>query len=264
MSVSAIAADARVEELPGLGHGESMQLAQEQMDALIAQLKELDPADWESPTDCERWTVRDIVAHVLAWAEVTPSPTEFVRLQKATRAMRKELPGKLDASNEAMVVARRHMSPERLVAALEDSSSKFMTFRRRLGLPGRYLPIYVDTVGLTTAGFLLRQIFTRDHFMHRIDIARATGRELVLGPSERRLVRDLVRHWGRSSKADALLRLSGPAGGNFVSGSGGRATISGDALEFCRILAGRAEPEVLDLEGDRTAAVTWLNAKVPF
>ncbi|MDQ4144675.1 MAG: maleylpyruvate isomerase family mycothiol-dependent enzyme [Actinomycetota bacterium] len=264
MSVQTADREIRIEDMPGLGASEAMELARGQMDALIKQLKELDPQDWEKPTDCDRWAVRDIVAHVVGWAEALPSPKEMMRLSKGTRAVRKELGAKLDAQNEAQVIARRHMSPEQLIAAFETAGDRFLRMRRIGGLVGKPLPFYNPAVGLTTLGFLMSSIFTRDHFMHRIDIARATGRELELGESEKRVVDDVVRHWGRSSKADALLRLTGPVGGNFVCGSGGRADIKGDALEFCRVLAGRAEPEAMEIEGDRLAATRWLAAHVPF
>lgn len=161
-------------------------------------------------------------------------------------------------------MARRHLSPERLIEELERASEPFLKYRERVTAVAGLLPLRVDGVGWTNLRFLGGQIFTRDHFMHRIDISKATGRDMNLGDPERRIVRDLVRHWGRSSQSDALLRLTGPAGGNFVSGSGGRAILTGDAIEFCRILAGRAEPTVMEIEGDRPAAERWLKAKVPF
>ena len=124
--------------------------------------------------------------------------------------------------------------------------------------------MYNAAVGVTNLRFLMGQIFTRDHFMHRIDIARATDKELAVGAAEKRIVADIVRHWARSSKADARLVLSGAAGGTFVAGAGSRATITGDAIEFCRLLAGRAGLSVMDVEGDEGAAQEWLSAKVPF
>lgn len=264
MSVTTLDKQERVEDLSGMTHSEAMELGRHQLDALVGELKKLDAEDWERPTDCERWSVRDIVAHVLGWMQTLPSPAESIRLRKASFAYRKEMDGSLDSQNEAMVLARRHMSPDRLIAELESAAPKFMTFRKRAGVAIGYVPLFVNQVGVTNARFLLGQIFTRDHYMHRIDISKATGKEMELGPSEKRLVRDLARHWGRSSKADARLHLTGPAGGDFVSGTGDRATITGDAIEFSRLLAKRAEPTVMEIEGDRAAAETWLKAHVPF
>ena len=264
MSATRIEREVRVEDLPGLSHNQSIELGRQQIDALVRELKQLDRDDWDKPTDCDRWAVRDIVAHVLGWAQVTPSPAEMVKLRKSSMALRKEMGGSLDSQNEAMVLARRDMTPDQLISELENAAPRFLTFRKRAGSVVGYLPLVVDTVGMTNARFLLGQIFTRDHFMHRIDISRATGKEIDLGAPEKRIVRDLVRHWGRSSKADARLHLTGPAGDGFVTGSGSSATITGDAIEFCRLLAKRAEPSAMKIEGDRVAAETWLKAHVPF
>ena len=264
MSASTIERETRVEGIPGLTNREAMELGDAQMKSLISELRDLSDDDWLKPTDCERWAVRDVVAHILGWAEAVASPREMVRLSKAARKVRDELNVKLDAQNEAQVIARRNMTPRELIEALERASDAFMRMRRTTGLVGRGIPIYSGPIGLTNVRFLMGQIFTRDHFMHRIDIARATDKELAIGNAEVRIVTDIVRHWARSSKADARLVLTGPAEGTFIAGDGNRATISGDAIEFCRLLAGRAPLSAMDVEGNRGAAQEWLAAKVPF
>ena len=77
--------------------------------------------------------------------------------------------------------------------------------------------------------------------MHRVDIARATGREIVLTPEhDGRIIADVVAEWARRHGQPFTLTLTGPAGGAFVAGDGGD-PITIDAVEFCRILAGRAD-----------------------
>lgn len=264
MSSPAVQQETRVADIKGLRATEAMALAAAQQGALIRELEALSPEDWEKPTDCERWAVRDIVAHVIGWAEALTSPRSFLDMSREARRLRKELDVKLDAQNEAQVVSRRDMTAEELLDALRNASDRFLKLRRGVAFVGRALPMYHPVIGTTTVGFLMGQIYTRDHFMHRIDIARATGRDLELGEDERRLVADIVRHWARNSKADVRLVLQGPAGGIFVAGSGTTATITGDAVEFCRLLAGRAEPGVMDVSGDEPAARHWLTTRVPF
>jgi hypothetical protein len=89
-------------------------------------------------------------------------------------------------------------------------------------------------------GYLLDTILTRDPWMHRVDIARATGRDLVLtADHDGRIVADVVAEWARRHGRPVTLILTGAAGGEFVAGGGGeRITI--DAIEFCRALSGRA------------------------
>lgn len=241
-----------------------MQLAESQMTALENELRRLDPDDWDKQTDCDRWTVRDIVAHVIGWAEAITSPRVFFDQAKLTRSMRKELTQKVDAQNEAQVVARRHLSTDELIEALSKVTPRFLAVRRSVGYVGKFVPLYNNAVGFTTLGFLARQIFMRDHFMHRIDISRATGKPMTLGEPERRIVADVVRHWARVSQSDAQLELTGDAGGVFETGTGRKATISGDALDFCRLMCGRADVSAFEFEGDEGAARAWLAVKVPF
>jgi uncharacterized protein (TIGR03083 family) len=47
--------------------------------AFADNLAALPPADWDRPSLCAGWTVRDVVAHMLATASMTP-PRFFVRL----------------------------------------------------------------------------------------------------------------------------------------------------------------------------------------
>jgi hypothetical protein len=88
-------------------------------------------------------------------------------------------------------------------------------------------------------GYLLDTILTRDAWMHRVDIARATGRELALtAEHDGRIVADAVGEWARRHGQPFSLELTGPAGGTFTRGSGGEA-INLDAVELCRIFSGR-------------------------
>lgn len=254
----------RTEAIPGLSHPETMRLAQSQTSALENELRRLSPEDWDAPTDCDRWSVHDIVAHVTGWAEVMASPRAFIRQAKLTRSLRKELDDKLDAQNEAQVVARRDMTPDELIESWSAATPRFLSVRKGLGFVGKPIPVYIGPIGLTTLRFLLGQIFMRDHFMHRIDISRATGKEMTLGDPERRIVADVVRHWARNAKPNVRLELSGAAGGVFISGKGEGATIKGDALDFCRLMCGRASVSDFSIEGDEGSGRAWLAVRVPF
>jgi hypothetical protein len=101
-----------------------------------------------------------------------------------------------------------------------------------------------------TLGYLVDTTLTRDAFMHRIDLARAVDGNLDLDEVDRRLVADIVREWAERHGQPFDLELSGPAGGHFVHGSAGDgARLELDAIEFCRILSGRAQGEgLLDQE----------------
>jgi hypothetical protein len=91
------------------------------------------------------------------------------------------------------------------------------------------------------------RIYTRDAWMHRVDLARATGAELELtGEHDGALIEDLVAEWAAAHGAAFALELGGLAGGRWSRGSVGAAdTIRLDAVEFARTLSGRVPGEGL-------------------
>jgi len=93
-----------------------------------------------------------------------------------------------------------------------------------------------------TLGFLIDVILTRDTWMHRVDIARATDQPLHLtAEHDGVLVDDIVREWAGRHGSACTLTLTGPAGGTWSWGTGGN-ELELDAVEFCRGLSGRGEP----------------------
>jgi hypothetical protein len=80
--------------------------------------------------------------------------------------------------------------------------------------------------------------FTRDVWAHRIDICAALDRTMrATSDHDGRLVADIVAEWAAAHRQPFRLRLTGPAGGIWSTGG---EEITLDAVEFCRILAGRA------------------------
>ena len=108
------------------------------------------------------------------------------------------------------------------------------------------LPDPQDVGGQTehwTNGYLIYTILTRDPWMHRMDICRATGRAPVLTPDhDGVLVADVVEEWADRHDGPYQLHLTGTAGGSFSRGHGGPA-LTLDAVDFCRLLSGRHAPE---------------------
>jgi hypothetical protein len=92
-------------------------------------------------------------------------------------------------------------------------------------------------------GYLIDTIYLRDLWMHRIDAARAARQspELTAG-HDGRIVADITAEWARRHGQPFLLDLTGSAGCSYARDPGNPAAerLSLDAIEFCRILAGRA------------------------
>jgi hypothetical protein len=79
--------------------------------------------------------------------------------------------------------------------------------------------------------------------MHRVDLAQATGRPLLLTPDhDGVIVADVVAEWAGRHRRPYHLTLTGSAGGFWSSGVADEADhLTLDAIEFCRVLSGRGD-----------------------
>ena len=227
-----------------IDHGEAMGLQAIELDRAIALLRSLDTEDWLTPTVCPDWDVRQMWLHVLGACEAGASMRENAHQMLAARKRQKELGVPLEAGLSGVQVAERtDLSPAELVDRLVTVAPKTVKGRSRTPRPMRAVKIAVDApvVEKWSVGYLVDIIYLRDAWMHRVDTARATGKELVLTPEhDGRIVADIVAEWARRHGEPFTIELTGPAGGTFTSGAGGEPMVL-DAVEFCWLLAGRGE-----------------------
>jgi uncharacterized protein (TIGR03083 family) len=220
-----------------------MRLAAVEYDRFVGAVEHLSPQQWAAPTECPGWDVRAVVAHVLGMMELDTSSDELVRqITLATQRMHSSGGARIDALTAIQVEEHASLSTEALLAALRDAAAPALAGRALLTAEDRATP-YDPGPPFDrpwTRGYLVDVVHTRDPWMHRVDIARATGTELALTPEhDGRIVADVVSDWARRHGQAFLLVLDGPAGGSFVAGGGGD-RYELDAVEFCRILSGRA------------------------
>ena len=232
----------RVDDIPALSRAEAMAFAEDEFARWLDLLRSLTPAEWSAPTECKPWDVRTMATHVLGATESHSSIRETVH---QTRAYRKAKSGPMiDAMTELQVRDRAALSPDDIVARFERAAPRSVRSRRRMPAPLRRMRMKVDppfAAERWRLGYLMDVIYNRDCWMHRVDISRATGRDLVLTPEhDGRFVADVVGEWARRHGEPFTLTLTGPAGGTYVAGDGG-GHIELDAVEFCRILSGRAQ-----------------------
>ncbi|HSP38356.1 MAG TPA: hypothetical protein VLR26_11440, partial [Frankiaceae bacterium] len=182
-------------------------------------------------------------------AQAQAGPAEFVRQVRAGRRLMQQIDAQhwVDGVNEAQLRARADWRPESLPQLWKRHAAAALRARQRMPAPIRALPLLPLGTGLGVhigwqpLGYLFDMGFTRDVWMHRIDIARAAGIPPELTPEhDGRIVADIVAEWSRRHGQRYTLTLTGPAGGQFGSAGGGE-TQSVDAVEFVRILSGRAE-----------------------
>lgn len=240
----------RVDAIERIGHEEAMAVAAVENARFAEQLAGFAAEDWTKPTDCVLWDVKGVAAHVVGSAAGQASPREFVRQVLQGRPLRAEIGGAFwwDGMNELQVRERAALSTDELRAEWDAVSPRAVRARTTLPRLVARLPLLglPEPVGRQPVGYLFDVGFTRDVWMHRIDLARATGRPAVHDAAhDGRVVADIVAEWALRHGEPCTLELSGPAGGTFVAGTGGE-HVAMDAIEFCRVLAERAEgPGVL-------------------
>ena len=232
-----------VATVPRIMHTEAMRIAAVENAKFAAQLRSFGPDDWKKPTDCVLWDVHALAAHVVGSAASQASPREFVRQVRKGRPLVAEIGAQYwwDGMNELQVRERADLLPAQLVAEWESGSARALRARTRLPRPIARLPLLnlPAPVGRQPVSYLFDVGFTRDVWMHRIDLAGATGRILDLDPDhDGRIVADIVAEWANTHDEPFVLVLGGPAGGQYTAGTGGE-EVSMDAIEFCRVLAER-------------------------
>lgn len=240
MTATSPAAPGTITAVTPMRHGDWMAASQEEYRRIGELLAGLTDEDWRRPTDCSEWDVRDLVAHLVGNAEMSASMREMRRTQKLGRRLRPGVPD-IDGMTAVHVQERADVTPEQLVRDLADVAVRAVRARRRIPAPVRAVPIpFGPPLGTRPLGYLMDCIYTRDAWLHRVDLARATGRPLELTPGhDDRIVADVVAEWAGAHGQPYRLTLTGPAGGTFARGTAGEA-ITLDAVEFCRILSGRA------------------------
>ncbi|WP_369259375.1 maleylpyruvate isomerase family mycothiol-dependent enzyme [Geodermatophilus amargosae] len=223
-----------------LDRDRAMRLAATEYGRFVDLLRSLDPDEWVRRTDCPGWDVRAVAGHMLGMARMVASVGGFVT-QNAAAA---RAGGGIDALTALQVRRAAGLTPDEVVAGLAAVAPRAVRGRRRLAAVVGRLPLPEQQVvgerrEWWAFGYLLDVVLTRDTWMHRVDVARATGRDPLLTPGhDGVLVDDVVREWlGRHGRA-CRLRLTGPAGGTWAAGAGGP-DLEHDAVEFCRLLSGR-------------------------
>jgi uncharacterized protein (TIGR03083 family) len=231
-----------VESIAPLGRDEALVLASEESRRMAELLASLDDADWARPTECPAWDVRALAGHVLGGMEDFTSFGSVRRMMRKAKRAAGDRP-LTDGMTEVQVAERAHLSTAELVERLRAAAPRQAHFRHKVPGLMRRAPLKQDVGGQTETwrlGYLLDTILTRDTWMHRVDASRAVGRPMHLTAGhDGRLVADVVAEWARRHGQPCTLVLTGPAGGSYVHRDGGEA-ITLDAVEFCRILSGRA------------------------
>ncbi len=243
-------------------------------DAFTVLAGELDDADWERPTGCPGWSVRDVVAHVVGLEAVhagDPQPDV-------------DLPDGLDhVTNDVGRVMEVHVEARRHVTVAELRREMAEVFARRrdwlAGLTdlGAEVP---SIVGGTVPLYRFLPIRVFDLYAHDQDVRRAVGRPGdEAGPAAATSADRIAKAYAAllptrvTGQGSVVFDVSGPEGGTLaIDLDGGRledAPASPDVRiglsfpEHVAIACGRSDAPTLDdleVEGDRDLAAEVLAA----
>ena len=244
--------------------------------SIVALAGELDDADWARPTDCDEWTVKDVLAH-LAHLE-----TELCNSEQNGRE-RSIATDIVSAYTAAGVEARRDRTPAELIAELAGAVElRAARLADPPEDPSALAPVTPGGVAWSWATLLRNRSI--DVWVHEQDIRRATGRPggldstgahvavmtfsfampYVLGkrvqPPAMSTVRwnvtgetplELVARVGEDGRASAIESLAEPT-----------VTLTMSTETFIVLTAGRREPDEVDVEveGDQGLGRATLSA----
>ena len=266
--------------IPSLTHREAMSMAKLEFERFLTLVTSFSEDDWEKPTVCTLWNVRQVVAHVTGACASYAHWSEFKRQSnpKVQQPYRASGLSFLDSMNQVQVDDRASSTPAALINELQKVGPRAIATRSRIPALVRALRVPLPALGgVVPIGYLTDLIYTRDMWMHRLDLCRATGREMVMTPEHdgrivALVVRDLEKKLAAKLRTTSIAyHLSGDIGGMWLLGAKTSpvATIHLDVLDFNLLASGRLTPEDAEsrasIEGDSALAREVLNhTSVPY
>lgn len=230
--------------IPYVTQDEAYSLLATALERLLALLETLDAGDWVKPTACTLWNVRDMVAHQAGGYASGTGYIEMLR-QYSARPSKGELPE--DAINALQLRERAGKTPGELIDELRKAGPIACckwSYQFRLIKP---VAVPHPVGGRLSVRHLMWVTHSRDTWMHRLDICRATNREFVQtrehdGRIVALVMRDVDSRLREMLHGRAIaFELTGVAGGQWKVGTGDIASaIQMDALDFNLLASGRS------------------------
>jgi uncharacterized protein (TIGR03083 family) len=230
-----------VKKIRRIERPEATVLAEAEVVRFVEALEALDADDWARPTANTLWDVRAMAGHVLGMTETFTGVRRLMVDMKTGSKLAGEGP-QIDGVTAHQVAITADLSTGELAERLRAAgpvNARFRASRRLM----RHLPLKEEVPGTGSEtwrmGYLFDIVLTRDTWMHRTDLAAATGKPMALtAEHDGRIVADAVAEWAGRHGEPFVLELTGPAGGTFVHGHDGE-SMAMEAIEFCRIVSGR-------------------------
>lgn len=240
-----------------------LELIEQEWSSIDELCSELTPKEWNKPTDCPGWTVKDQLAHMCALESMLLGEKPAPPLAENPPHVRNEM----GVVNEAGIEARRALSPEEILAEFLEVTTA------RLKVLGEAGDWGAEVQGLLGRAPLREVIAVRllDCFYHEQDIRRATSKPGHLNGDVARFLFERMKNVtarivARNAQAPDGSSVAFDVDGSrwLVQVSGGRGAIAEGApakpdeliktdLEaFFMLTGGRRTPELLQKDGRLT------------
>ena len=232
--------------------GEGLRLLRGETEKLGALLQTLAPADWDRPTNCDPWSVRQLVAHTVRGGESYLASVE--------RGVRGILTPAL--SPEERVRRAKEIAALEPVEILSTMRTVDAQFQRDLGAlrPDRLGTLGRHVYGLMTARWFIDQRLA-EIAVHRWDLERSLGRPAAL---DREVATHMLPMLFEENLPAQLGRQTPLVGGRVrfvVSGAPGPSwsidVMAGDG-GASTVQRGEAGPADLTIDGDPVSLVLLL------
>jgi uncharacterized protein (TIGR03083 family) len=234
-------------DIPNTTAAEAYTLLQVELERFLSLLEKLEADDWNKPTACTAWTVRDMLAHQAGGYASGSGYLELIR-QYSARPQNGQLPE--DAINALQIRERRDKSADEIVAELRlvgPPAIHNWAYRFRLAKQlTRLIKVSHPVSGTISFEYLMWVIHSRDTWMHRLDICRATDHHFQQsaehdGRIAALVMLDVAKALTPHLTNQALIfELTGVAGGTWKVGAGQAvATVRMDVLDFNIFASGR-------------------------
>jgi uncharacterized protein (TIGR03083 family) len=247
---------ANAESIPYTHVDEAHRLLATALSRFLTLIESLHADDWSKPTACTAWNVHDMVAHQAGGYASGTSYKEMIRQYTS-----KPKPGQLpeDAINDLQVGERANKTPAELIAELKQigpvAAHNWAYGFRAIKWVATPHPVG----GFMSIRHLMWVIHSRDTWMHRLDICRATDRPFEQtrehdGRIVELVVLDTAKKLNKKLNGQAItLSLTGIAGSTWKIGTGNpTAEMEMDALDFNIFVSGRFSYE----EGMQRASIS--------
>ena len=230
-------------DIPYISEEEAYTLLTNEFKRFNQLLDKLSAEDWDKPTACTAWTVKEILAHQAGGFAGGTGYREFIRQASTIKK-----PGQLieDAINDLQVGERRDKSPAEIIAEIRQAGPKAIHNWAHGFRLVKWVSIPHPVSGTLSLRYLMWVIHSRDTWMHRLDICRATGKHFEQtaehdGRIAALVMRDVAHQLaGKLAGKAIVFDLSGVAGGVWKVGEGEEvARLRMDALDFNIFVSGR-------------------------